>query len=127
MKNIQTETPTSFFEVNFSPQSMGELNKLSKHKQLLLIDQMSKLSPAVLTNPTKAYGVINRNGKNLYRFRTDDYRIYFEIINTALYSHYILLPHTWTDFVVRFKLPIREEIMIENDQSFWKYLENLKR
>jgi hypothetical protein len=59
--------------------------------------------------------------------RAGEFRVYFEAIGETLYMHYILHQHSLADFVFRFKLPFTEETLIEQHQSFWKYLEGLKK
>jgi len=106
---------------------MGELNSLEKWDQMPLIEKLSGITKKDLENPNEDLGKFSRNGKTYYRLRADEYRIYFEITGDSLFCHYILHQHTLTDFVFRFKLPINEEQLIEQHQSFWKYLETLRK
>lgn len=107
-------------QVTFSDQSMLELNKLPHEEQMHLIEVLSTLNPSEL-------GKIQRDGKTFYRLRPKDFRIYFEIReNFIIFCHYILHQHTFSDFAFRFKLPVTEEQMIEQNHSFWKYIETLK-
>ncbi|OAI50271.1 hypothetical protein AYO37_01230 [Opitutia bacterium SCGC AG-212-L18] len=115
-------------QVAFSDQSIIELNKLPPEEQMLLIETLSDIQPEELLNkkPTD-FGKIHRDGKVFFRLRPKDYRIYFEIKeDNILFCHYILHQHTFSDFLFRFKLPITEEQMIEQNHSFWKYIETLK-
>ena len=114
------------FQVNFSKQSINELNKLDKLQQMQIVDKFSSLTPESIQS-SEEVGKFTRNGKDFYRLKSGDYRIYFEIIDNTLYSHYMLHQHSLTDFIFRFKLPITEEQMVEQHQSFWKYLETLKK
>jgi len=114
------------FQVNFSEQSMKELNQLDTRSQMTLVETFSGLSQKQLDNPGDDIGRFNRNGKTYYRVRAGDFRIYFEQDNDSLFAHYILHKNTLSDFVFRFKLPITEEFMIEQHHSFWKYLESIR-
>jgi len=115
-------------QVNFSNQSISELNKLSSAEQMQIIEELSNINPKELEGDSEDIGKFNRNGKIFYRLRSKSLRIYFEIQkDDAVLCHYILQPHTLTDFIFRFKLPITEEQMIEQHQSFWRYLETLKK
>ena len=127
MANMSIQENVPFYQVTFSDQSMQELNKLNAVAQMELIDRLSHLSPEGLQASPPDMGVFNRDGKTFYRLRAGDYRIYFEASGNILYSNYILHQHTWADFAFRCKLPVNEEAMIESDQSFWSYLENLKK
>lgn len=116
------------FQVTFSDQSMTELNKLDILVQLPIVEKFSALTADNLQYPGEDLGRFERGGKAYYRLRVGDFRIYFEQLKgDTLYSHYILHKHTLADFVFRFKLPYREETLIEQHQSFWKYLESLSR
>ena len=114
------------FQVNFSDQSMHELNKLDTPTQMLLIEVVSTLKQEQLDNPNEDLGRFHRNGRTYYRVRAGEFRIYFEPHGDALFAHYILHKNTLSDFVCRFKLPFTEEFMVEQEDSFWKYLESLR-
>jgi mRNA interferase RelE/StbE len=114
------------FQVNFSEQSMNKLNQLDTRSQMTLIEIFSNLTQEQLDNPSDDIGRFSRNGKTYYRVRADEFRIYFEQDKESLFAHYILHKNTLSDFVFRFKLPITEEFMIEQHDSFWKYLESIR-
>ena len=114
------------FQVNFSEQSMNELNKLDTRSQMTLIENFSSLTQEQLDNPSDDIGRFGRNNKIYYRVRSGEFRIYFEQEKDGLFAHYILHKNTLSDFVFRFKLPITEEFMIEQHDSFWKYLESIR-
>lgn len=114
------------FQVNFSDQSMHELNKLDTPSQMLLVEVVSTLKQEQLDNPSEELGRFHRNGRTYYRVRAGEFRIYFEQDGDALFAHYILHKNTLSDFIFRFKLPFSEEFMLEQQDSFWKYLESLR-
>jgi mRNA interferase RelE/StbE len=115
------------FQVNFSEQSMQELNELDTRSQMLLVEVVSTLKQEQLDNPSEELGRFQRNGKTYYRVRAGEFRIYFEQEGDTLFAHYILHKNTLTDFIFRFKLPFTEEFMLEQQDSFWKYLESLRQ
>ena len=117
------------YQVTFSTQSMSELNKLDKLTQLEIIDSFGSLTKEQIENGLLEIGKIRRGNKDYYRLRTGDYRIYFEVLEQThtLHAHYILHHHTLADFVFRFKLPFKEETILEQEDNFWKYLESLKK
>ncbi len=106
---------------------MAELKRLPKTAQLLLMEQMSAIHPDELNRGAEHMGRFSREGKIFHRLRAGEFRIYFEAMGETLYMHYILHQHSLADFVFRFKLPFTEETLIEQHQSFWKYLEGLKK
>ncbi|MBR4597470.1 MAG: type II toxin-antitoxin system RelE/ParE family toxin [Opitutales bacterium] len=117
------------YQVTFSDQAMGEINKLDKMKQIELIERLGAITPEELQAGKGDLGSFHRFGKNFYRLRVGDYRIYFEITapEQAILAHYVLHKHTLADFVFRFKLPFSEETMVEQEDNFWKYLDSLKK
>jgi len=115
------------YQLNFSDQAIAELNRLDKLQQLELMSQFSAFRPEDVETDEEV-GHLKRGKKSFYRLRAGDFRIYFEIIGgETLFAHYILHRHTLADFVFRFKLPFREEQLIEQHQSFWQYLDSLKK
>ena len=114
------------FQVNFSEQSMHELNKLDTRSQMLLVEIVSTLKQEQLDHPGEEIGRFHRNGKTYYRVRAGEFRIYFEQDGESLFSHYILHKNTLSDFIFRFKLPVTEEFLVEQHDSFWKYLESIR-
>lgn len=106
---------------------MTELNRLPISVQLKLIEAFGNLREHDLNSTTEELGRIARRGITLFRLRHDDHRIYFERRGDELFSHFILHRHTLADFIVRMKLPYDEESLLEQDQSFIKYLEAIAR
>lgn len=115
------------FQVTFSDQSMSELNKLTIDEQLRVVDRISNITSEQLASPTEALSRFHRSGTTFYRVRVGELRCYFEIRGDILYSHYILHKNSLTDFIYRNKLPVTEETMAEQQSSFWRYLESLKK
>lgn len=115
------------FQVTFSDQSMSELNNMPVDEQLKLVDRISSITSEQLEKPSDALTVFHRDGGTFYRVRVGELRCYFEIKADILYSHYILHKNTLTDFIYRNKLPMNEETIAEEDGSFWKYLESLRK
>jgi mRNA interferase RelE/StbE len=96
------------FQVNFSEQSMHELNQLETRSQMLLVEVVSSLTQEQLDHPNDELGSFNRNGKTYYRVRAGEFRIYFEQDKDGLFAHYILHKNTLSDFIFRFKMPVSE-------------------
>lgn len=115
------------YQVNFSDQSISELNQLELTRQMELVEKISSLTPEELKNPREPLGKFNRDGKTFYRLRAGEFRCYFEIKGSILYNHYFLHKNSLADFIFRTKLPLSEQQMVEQHQSFWKYLDSLKR
>jgi mRNA interferase RelE/StbE len=116
------------FQVTFSEQAMGELKKLDQFTQLTAIDPISNLKPIDLERPREPLGRFHRGGQTLYRLRSGDLRFYFETrAADTIYVLYILHEHSLEDFLLRNKLPVSEQQLVEQHSKFWKYLETLTR
>ena len=114
------------FQVTFSDQALSELRKLSTLEQLEVLAPLSNLTEKQLLAPREPLGAFTREGKEMFRIRSGEHRIYFERLGDSLKTTCILHKNTLTDFIYRTKLPIKEEQLIEQSSSFWKYLESLK-
>jgi mRNA interferase RelE/StbE len=115
------------YQVTFSPQAMKELNRLDKLAQLDAIDPITSLKPADLAQPREPLGHFRRGQKSLYRLRSGDFRFYFEQLGESLHVDYILHRNSLEDFLLRNKLPVSEQQLVEQDSKFWKYLESLTK
>ena len=114
------------YQVNYSEQSLQELEKLPMQKQLALTKPLTKLTESQLAHPEDPLDRFSRNGKDVFRLRAGEYRIYFERDGISLFTICILHKNTLTDFVFRTKLPISEGQLLEQHSSFWKYLDTFK-
>ena len=115
------------YQVTFSEQSMRELNRLDKLAQLDVIGPISGLKPSELAHPREPLGRFNRGDRQYYRLRAGDYRLYFEAQGDTLHTHYILHRNSLEDFLLRNKLPVSEQQLVEQHSKFWKYLESLTK
>lgn len=115
------------YQVNFSEQAMIELNRLDKLAQLEAIDPITSLKPADLAHPREPLGFFRRGAKAYYRLRAGEFRFYFQARGETLHVDYILHRNSLEDFLLRNKLPVSEQQLIEQDSKFWKYLESLTK
>ena len=115
------------YQVTFSEQAMRELNKLDQLAQLDAIDPISHLKPSDLAHPREPLGQFRRGQQLLYRLRSGDFRFYFEQTGDTLHVGYILHHNSLEDFLLRNKLPVSEQQLVEQHSKFWKYLESLTK
>jgi mRNA-degrading endonuclease RelE of RelBE toxin-antitoxin system len=115
------------YQVTFSEQAMRELNKLDKLAQLDAIDPISNLKPADIAHPREPLGQFRRGQKTLFRLRAGDFRFYFDVHGETLHVDYILHRNSLEDFLLRNKLPVSEQQLVEQHSKFWKYLESLTK
>jgi mRNA-degrading endonuclease RelE of RelBE toxin-antitoxin system len=115
------------YEVSFSTQAMGELNRLDKLAQLDVLDPLTNLKPADLAHPREPLGHFRRGQREYFRLRSGDFRFYFLVQGEQLKVEYILHRNSLEDFLLRNKLPVSEQQLVEQDSKFWKYLESLTK
>lgn len=115
------------YQVTFSEQAMREVNKLDQLAQLEAIDPITNLKATDLANPREPLGRFNRGQKSFFRLRSGDFRFYFEVCEDTLHIAYILHRNSLEDFLLRNKLPVTEQQLVEQHSKFWKYLESLTK
>jgi mRNA-degrading endonuclease RelE of RelBE toxin-antitoxin system len=115
------------YQVTFSEQAIREINKLDQLAQLEVIDPITNLKAADLAKPREPLGRFNRGEKTLFRLRAGDFRFYFEVRDDTLHVDYILHRNSLEDFLLRNKLPVSEQQLVEQHSKFWKYLESLTK
>ena len=77
-------------------------------------------------DPTR-FGVLEREGKRLLRYRAKDHRIYFERMDEGIVVHRVLHKNSLRDFLFRSKLPLGEDEQLSKKDEFWKLIEAGKR
>jgi hypothetical protein len=80
-----------------------------------------------LAHPREPLGQFRRGENLFYRLRAGDFRFYFESLGDTLHVRYILHHNSLEDFLLRNKLPVTEQQLVEQNSKFWKYLESLTR
>lgn len=116
------------YQITFSDQSSAEFNKLDPLAKLQFIDQLSQYCEECAKKNFENVKKFRRDNRDLFRCRVGERRVYFEFKGSDIVlCTYILHQHTLSDFLYRNKLPVSEEQMCEQYDSFWKYLESLKK
>ena len=115
------------FQIIFNELSAAEMSALSKKMQLDLLEQFQILPEDLDHLDAKHFGVIEREGKKLYRYRAKDYRIYFEQTAEGITIHRVLHKNTLRDFLFRSKLPVAEDQQLGKTREFWKLIEQGER
>ena len=115
------------FQIIFNKLSAAELSALPKSLQLDLLAEFQILPEDMDHLDTKRFGVIEREGKKLYRYRAKDYRIYFEQTPEGITIHRVLHKNTFRDFLFRSKLPGSEDQALSGNREFWKLIDEGKK
>ncbi|MEY2479385.1 MAG: hypothetical protein QOI04_312 [Verrucomicrobiota bacterium] len=115
------------FQIIFNELSAAEMAALPKTLQLDLLAEFQILPEDLDHLDAKHFGVIEREGKKLYRYRAKDYRIYFAKTHEGIQVHRVLHKNTLRDFLFRSKLPTAEDAQLEKARDFWKLIEQGER
>jgi mRNA-degrading endonuclease RelE of RelBE toxin-antitoxin system len=115
------------FQVIFNEISAAEISQLPTLAQLEVLNEF-QVSPGDLENLAEGedsmFGTIEREGKTLYRYRANDFRIYFEVTDNheAVVVHRVLNRNTFADFLFRANLS-KEDDDLSKSKHFWKLIE----
>src|SRR5437667_11613705 len=97
------------FQIIFNELSASEMSALPKTLQLDLLAEF-QIFPEELDHLDRSrFGVLEREGKKLYRYRAKDYRIYFEKTSEGITVHRVLHNNTLRDLLFRPKLATDED------------------
>lgn len=112
------------YQIIFNELSAGEMAALPKTLQLDLLAEFQIMPGELDRLDESKFGVIEREGKKLYRYRAKDYRIYFERTAEGITVHRVLHKNTFRDFLFRSKLPMMaEDDQLGKTREFWKLIE----
>jgi mRNA-degrading endonuclease RelE of RelBE toxin-antitoxin system len=113
------------FQVIFSPKSASEMSALPKPLQLQILSEFNFLPEDLKNAKPGVIGTLEREGRQLYRYRAKDYRIYFEKSERGLIIHRILNKNTLKDFLFRSKLPMAEaeDEALQKNAAFWEMID----
>ena len=93
------------------------------------VDARQTLPGEFRPNPTdpnadpENFGKLHREGRDLYRYRTKEYRIYFERTAAGLFIHRVLHKNTLKDFLFRTKMPMAEDEILQKVPEFWEFID----
>lgn len=112
------------FQIVFNTISAAELSSLDTLAQLEILDQFKVDQEVLNDDQDERYGKIERDGKVLYRFRCEDYRIYFRVKEEKVIVHRVLHKNTFSDFKFRSSLPMKtEDAELSASKHFWSLIE----
>lgn len=112
-------------QIVFNELSAAEMSALPKELQLDLLAEFEFLPEDLdKLDGDERFGVIERDGKRLRRYRAKDYRIYFEKTGEGITVHRVLHKNTIRDFLFRARLPMpAEDAELSQRKEFWKLIE----
>ncbi|PYJ70224.1 MAG: hypothetical protein DME76_06275 [Verrucomicrobia bacterium] len=115
------------FQIIFNELSAAEISALPKKLQLELLTEFQILPEDLDQLDSDRFGVIERKGKKLYRYRAKDYRIYFAKTDKGIKVYRVLHKNTFRDFLFRSKLPVSEDAQLSETREFWELIEEGER
>src|SRR5207247_5173076 len=107
------------FQIIFNELSAAEISALPKRLQLELLAEFQILPEDLDQLDSERFGVIQREGKKLYRYRAQNYRIYFAKTDEGIKVHRVLHKNTLRDFIFRSKLPVSVDEKIGEMSELW--------
>ena len=110
-------------QIVFNEISAGEISRLDTLEQLELLDAFKVTEQTLHDIDGENYGKIVRDGTPLYRFRANDYRIYFEVLDENVVVHRVLHKNTFSDLLFRNKLPVGEDEELSKSKHFWNLID----
>ena len=110
-------------QIVFNEISAAEISRLDTLDQLDLLDAFQVTEEKLENLDGEDYAKLERDGKTLYRFRTNDYRIYFGVEGNNVIVHRVLHKNTFSDFLFRSKMPMGEDEALSQSKHFWKLID----
>ncbi|MBR1983014.1 MAG: hypothetical protein IKA23_09740 [Akkermansia sp.] len=119
-------------QIAFNEISAAEVSAIPAMKQLKLFFAFNVDEDCLAGKPTDPrYGVIERDGRRIYRFRSDEdeYRIYFTIEQNAdgdpvVVVQRVLHADSLKDFLFRSGMGADEDNKLGKSRSFWKLIDD---
>ena len=110
-------------QIVFNEISAAEISQLDTLEQLELLDEFKVHEEDLEHLEDERFGKMEREGKTLYRFRSKDWRFYFEVSEGTVVVHRILHKNTFQDFLFRSKLPLGEDEELAESKQFWRLID----
>jgi len=114
-------------QIVFNEISAAEMSALPKDLQLDLLAEFQFLPEDLDKLDEEKFGILERDGKRLFRYRAKDYRIYFDRREEGITVHRVLHKNTIRDFLFRTKLPMTEDDQLGQQKGFWKLIEEAEK
>ena len=114
-------------QIVFNEISAAEMSALPKELQLDLLAEFQFLPEDLDKLDEEKFGILERDGKKLFRYRAKDYRIYFERREEGITVQRVLHKNTIRDFLFRTKLPLTEDDQLGQQKGFWKLIEEAEK
>lgn len=114
----------SMLQIAFNEISAAEISSMPTLEQLELMWAF-KVDEKSLKNISEDadLGVVERDGRKIYRFRSGDYRIYFTVEEGTVVVQRVLHANSLKDFLFRSSMGGSEDQKLGRSRSFWKLID----
>lgn len=109
-------------QIVFNEISAAEISRIPTLEQLDLLSEFQVTDEVLNDEADDRYGRIEREGSTLYRFRTADYRVYFQVEEGRVIVHRVLHKNSLSDFLFRANLA-SEDQELSRSRHFWELIE----
>ncbi|MBK1834657.1 type II toxin-antitoxin system RelE family toxin [Roseibacillus ishigakijimensis] len=109
-------------QIVFNEISAAEISQLDTLAQLQIFDEFQVTHDDLEHLDGEKFGKLTRDGKTLYRFRSDDWRFYFEVAEDKVIVHRVLHKGTLSDFLYRSKISSEDDALADS-KHFWKLID----
>ncbi len=112
------------YEIVFNEISAKEISALPTLQQLELLNEF-RVSPDDLENlDDERFGILQRDGRSLFRYRAHDLRIYFSVEERRVMVHRVLHRNSFRDFLYRGGMRVSEEDEeLARSGGFWELID----
>jgi len=111
------------FQIVFTPVGAAEMSALPMALQLAILGEFQVLTPDFVEKHPDKFGTVRDKKRLLYRYRTKDYRIYFEKSEEGLTVRRVLHKNSLKDFLFRSQLPVAEDEVLQKNPAFWELID----
>lgn len=126
-KGIEIEYSPGVHQIAFNEISAAEVSAIPALELLQLFNGFKVDADCLKDNPTDSrFGVVERNGRRIYRFRSLDYRIYFTVEDEeTVVVQRVLHADSLKDFLFRSGMGgDTEDVSLGNSRSFWQLIDD---
>lgn len=126
-KWIVVEYSHPVHQIAFNEISAAEVSAIPAMELLQLFNGFQVDADCLKDNPTDSrFGVVERNGRRIYRFRSQDYRIYFTVENEeTVVVQRVLHADSLKDFLFRSGMGgDSEDASLGKSRSFWQLIDD---
>lgn len=109
-------------QIVFNEISAAEVSRIPTLEQLELLSEFNVTDESLKEGADLRYGVVEREGEKIYRFRAADYRIYFQMEGDKVIVHRVLHKNSLSDFLYRSNLS-NEDQELGKSKHFWELIE----